>query len=279
MKTVGEILAASAGYLEKTQAGRSRRLAEEILSRVLKIRRIELYMRFDQPVREEELAEARPLCKRVYDGEPIEYVLGEVQFFGAAIRVDRRALIPRQETEILADAAAKRIGSEPGVLWDVCTGSGCLGISLKKKCPQLKASLSDLSPEALALAKENAEKNGVDVDLRLGDLFAPFAGERADFAIINPPYVGVSEYFALDPSVRDFEPKMALVGGEKGTEFYERIAAELPPMLNPGAKVFLEIGSLQGEAVQNIFSSPVWARSELVKDWSGKDRFFFLEMQ
>ena len=202
---------------------------------------------------------------------------GGVGFAGAPIEVNPSVLTPRPETEILADWIVKRIKGK--TLWDLCTGSGALGIALKKARPHLQVTLSDLSPEALALAGRNAEKNGAPVELLLGDLLAPFQGRQVEAVVCNPPYISEKEYLEISPSVRDFEPRGALVGGEMGTEVYERLARELPPYLTPGGQLFLEIGASQGEAVKEIFHSFAWGQRELVKDWSGKDRFFFLEKQ
>jgi len=278
MKSVGEILAATSSFLEKKKIERARRMAEELLAHALEVKRIDLYLQFDRPVEEEELSRIRPWVKRAAAREPIEYILGSIEFYGCKIRVDPRVLIPRPETEILVDWISKRIG-RVGSAWDLCTGSGCIGIALKKRFPHIAVILSDLSPEALALARENSRLNGVDVELLQGDLFAPFEGRRGDLVVANPPYVSAKEYVSLDSSVREFEPRAALVGGERGIEFYERLGEELPRFLNPGAQVFLEIGSTQGDAVQKIFSSSLWTKRELSRDFSGKNRFFFLEMQ
>lgn len=278
MKSVGEILNASAEFLERKKIARPKRLAEELLAHALRVKRIDLYMQFDRLVEESELSQMRPWIKRLSEGEPIEYIIGEVEFFGCRIKVDPRVLIPRPETEILVDHISKRLKGASSV-WDVCTGSGCIGIALKKKFPLISVSLADLSSEALTLASENAVLNDVKVECLLGDLMEPFNGRKTDAVVVNPPYVSVSEYLSLDPSVRNFEPKMALVGGDKGSEFYERLEKSLPGFLNPGAQVFLEIGFAQGDALQTIFSSPVWSKRECLPDWSGKDRFFFLEMQ
>ncbi len=264
MKTIGDLV-------KTTQP---RRLVEDLLAHVLGLKRIELYMQFDRPLIELELEQLRALWKRAVRGEPVQYVMGEVEFLGCRLKVDRRALIPRQETEILADYVAKL--APEGTLWDICCGSGCLGIALKKKFPSLNVVLSDISAEALELARENAERNEVDVTFLQGDLLAPFHNLQANFVVCNPPYISQSSYDQLDPSVRNFEPKGALVGGERGTEFYERLAAELPPFLAPHARVCLEIGFDQGDALKKNFN---WGSQTLQKDWSGKDRFFFLEKQ
>jgi release factor glutamine methyltransferase len=239
------------------------------------MKRLELYMHFDRPVDEKELAALRDPLKRLAKEEPIEYILGEVEFCGCKLSIDSRVLIPRPETEIFAERILNTI--QGPVVWDLCTGSGCLGIALKKRRPELDVTLSDLSSEALALAAQNATENQVKVSLVQGDLLAPFQGQQADVVVCNPPYISASEYLNLEPSVRNFEPMMALVSGERGTEFYERLARDLPLFLKDRAQVFLEIGSGQGLAVQKIFSGGPWIRAEVEKDWAGHDRFFFLE--
>ncbi|MBS0625870.1 MAG: peptide chain release factor N(5)-glutamine methyltransferase [Verrucomicrobia bacterium] len=278
MKTLGETLKLSASYLQERKIGEPRRQAEDLLAHVLSLKRIDLYMQYDRPLEEKELGILRELLKKRGKGEPHEYIVGETLFYGCKIRVDRSVLIPRPETEILVDLIGKKISGKK-VLWDLCTGSGCIGISLKKAFPELKVVLSDISPEALAVAKENARINEVDVECREGDLLAPFAGEKADYVVCNPPYISSKEYLTLDRSVADFEPKLALVGGERGDEFYGRLARELPAYLNAGASAFFELGTGQGEVVKNLFSDPLWTQRELKKDWAGHDRFFFLEKQ
>lgn len=268
MRTIGEVLKLSSDFLSDRKIERPKRIAEELLSHVLQLQRMDLYLQFDKPVIETELNVLRGLLIRCGKGEPLEYVIGEVKFFGCRIKIDPRVLIPRPETEILTDMISKRVKS--GVLWDVCTGSGYVGISLKKAHPELQVSLSDISPEALSLAAVNAQLNNVDVTLVQGDLLEPFKGQKADYVVCNPPYISEGEYDNLDPSVRDFEPKLALVGGQTGTEFYARLARELPKYLNPRAQVFFEIGSGQGEAVKKLFP-----QGELHCDWAGHPRFFF----
>lgn len=267
MKTLGEVLKLSQSFLK---VPRARRVSEELLAHVLQCKRMELYMQFDRPIVESELTVLRELLKRAAKNEPLQYIVGSVEFLGCTIKVDPRCLIPRQETEILADLIVKRVKS--GILWDVCTGSGCLGISIKKKRPDLTVVLSDISPDALALARENAKLNEVDVEILEGDLLEPFKGRKANYIVCNPPYIAESEYFTLDPSVRDFEPKGALVSGKVGTEYYSRLKREL----DPNSTCFFEIGAGQGEAVKEIFKNE---RYELISDWAGHPRFFLLERQ
>jgi release factor glutamine methyltransferase len=279
MKTLRDVLLLAAAYLEARGVERARRMAEELLSYALSLPRVELYLQHDRPLTEEELAPVRGWMKRLGEGEPLAYVLGFVEFFGCRIEVDRSVLIPRPETEILLDLACKALQGSEGVVWDLCCGSGCLGIGLKKRLPQLEVVLADCAQEALVAASRNARLNGVEVTLREGDLLSPFQGEKALAILCNPPYIAEKEYPSLHASVRDFEPRQALVGGPSGLEYYARLAQQMPSHLRTGGRVFMEIGSGQGEAVQRLFSAPCWQRRRVEQDWAGHDRFFFLEIE
>jgi len=279
MKTLLEVLQLSADYLQKKGGQNGRRQAEELLCDFLGCSRIKLYSSFDRPLTEAELTLFRERLQRRGEGEPAAYIHGGVQFYGCSLTVNPNVLIPRQETEILVSKVVESLENEPlegKRLWDLCCGSGCIGVALKKRLPQLDVSLADLSGEALEVAGENARRNGVGVQLLQGDLLAPFAGEKADYILCNPPYVSEVEYAALDREVVAHEPRMALVSGPGGLEFYKRLAAELPPYLNPGAKGWLEIGSGQGEGVSKIFKG---YRTLCEKDWAGHDRFFTFSLE
>lgn len=280
MKTLGEVLTASAGFLKERQCSRSRRIAEELVSHALKLERLELYMQFDRPVLEQELATLRLLLKRAAKGEPVEYIVGRIAFYHCDLELTPAVLIPRKETEILVDQICQQVRAAQGVeAWDLCTGSGCIGIAVKKACPGIAMTLSDLSEKALEVAARNAARNGVELAVKQGDLLSPFAGQRADLIFCNPPYVSAPEYLALDASVKDFEPREALFGGEDGLAIYRRLHQEMPAHLNRNAKVFFEIGAGQGSAVLDLFSKGPWKRTRVEKDWAGHDRFFFLEFE
>jgi release factor glutamine methyltransferase len=253
MKTVIEVLKLAQSFLH------SRRDAEDLLSHVLKMNRLDVYLHHDRPMEEEELAVLRELVKRRASGEPIAYLIGQVSFAGLTLKVDRRVLIPRPETEELVAQVLKR--SPQGTLLDLCTGSGCIGLALKRARPELKVILSDLCAEALEVARANSA--GFEVEILQGDFLAPLQGRHLDWIVSNPPYV--ADFAALPPSVRDFEPRLALEGG---LLYYERLAKERPP----NVKLFLEIGADQGEAVRKIFGT-----GEILKDSFGRDRFFTLE--
>lgn len=282
MKTLLEIVTLSADFLEKKGIKNGRREAIDLISFGLDVRPLDLYVQFDRPLNNDELEKCRNLLKRRATGEPIQYIRGQVEFFDCAFNVGRDVLIPRQETEILVDLIAALIAKEESagkMLVDMCCGSGCIGIALKRRFPDLEVVLSDLSPKALAVAKENAILNEVKVELCEGDFLEPLKGRAAHYFVCNPPYVSEVEYAELEVEVRNFEPKMALVAEEQGLAFYKQLANALPQILRPGGKMWLEIGSKQGEAVVDIFKACSVKNAKLLQDWSGHDRFFFLELE
>lgn len=282
MKTILDIINLSTEYLERNGIESPRREAEQLVADVLKVKRLDLYLQFDRPLNEKELEKCREALRRRGLREPIQYINGSVDFYGCKIAVSTDVLIPRQETELLVDKIVKVLETEDlrgKTLWDVCCGSGCIGISLKKRFPELEVVLSDRSPFAVETAEKNAQDNGVATPVLLGDLLAPFSGKKTHYLVSNPPYVSEDEYSELAPEVRKYEPREALIAGETGVEFYKRFALELPHYLLPRGKAWFEIGEGQGESVKEIFE-PVKSRHLLVeKDWSNRDRFFFLEIE
>lgn len=282
MYTIIEILNLTKNHLEKMKVPHPRRQAEELIGEALGIGRMGVYLDFERPLIEAELERCRSWLLRRSKGEPLQYICGKVEFFGCTIKVTSDVLIPRQETEILVDKIAKKlekIDLKNKILWDICCGSGCIGISLKKRFPQLTVVMSDISLAAIEIASDNAKANEVDVECLNGDLFGPFQGKKADFIVCNPPYIAEKELAMLDVEVRLYEPKLALVSGSSGLEIYERLADNLLSMLNPKGKVWFEIGAGQKSAVKALFCDPKWSSSEVESDWAGHDRFFSLEME
>ena len=282
MKTILEILALSTDYLQKKGIPNARRQAEDLVADALAIKRLDLYLRFDQPLSVEEMDRCRSFLQRRGTREPQQYINGSVAFLDCMISVNPHVLIPRQETEILADRIAKTLEKEDlegKTFLDLCCGSGCIGISLKKRFPQLSVILSDISTDALAVAKENAKNNDVEVNFLQGDLLSPLAEKKVDYLVCNPPYLTTKEFLEAEPEVQLFEPRHALVGGDSGLEFYARLAKELKKYLMGRAKVWLELGSTQGDAVNKIFENENWNKFSVEKDWAGHDRFFFLEIE
>lgn len=246
---------------------------EEVVANLLHIHRRDLFLNYDRALSQEGEIDLNVRLERLRKGEPLAYVIGEVEFFGARIKVSPAVLIPRQETELLTEKVAiymQQHEHEDKTLWDMCCGSGCIGISLKKKFPKLKVVLSDLSPKALEIAKTNASLNNVDVQFHQGDMFAPFEGEKCDFFVCNPPYVSEKDYDALSQEVKH-EPKMALIGG---TDFYKLIAEQLPGYISGFGCIWMEIGYDQKEEINKMFGY----KGSFEKDLAGHDRFFFLEI-
>lgn len=288
MKTIKELLPLSIEYLSKRKVPIARRSSEEIFAHILGLKRIELYMNFDRPIEEKEVIKIRALLKRRMNREPLEYILGIVEFYHSEINIDPSVLIPRPETEIMVDLIKKKLEKcdlAGKTLWDICTGSGCIAIALKKAFPDLNVVMSDFSEEALKLAKSNAMQNGVKILAKKGDLLTCFSKEKADFVVCNPPYVSEVEYESLEPEI-SYEPKDALIAGKTGLEFYQKLAKDLPGHLSAKSKVFLEIGKGQGSKIKEIFSevfeeesSKKLGSAKILLDLAGHDRFFFLEIE
>jgi release factor glutamine methyltransferase len=280
MKTLLDILNLSTGYLEQRGMKNARREAEELISDVLGVSRVNLYMQFDRPMIDAELETCRQRLARRAKGEPWQYISGEVEFLGCKIAVNKHVLIPRQETEILADIICKQLEKEDlqeKTFWDICCGSGCIGIAIKKRFPQLQVVLSDISEEAIQVAKKNAELNQVEIEFLKGDLLSPFSGRKVNFLVSNPPYIAAHEFNSLETEVKDYEPIQALISGPTGLEFYERFAKELKEFVVPQGKAWFEFGTSQGLAIYDMFCRANWTHCRVEKDWSGHDRFFFLE--
>lgn len=282
MKTLSEILALCTDYLTKQGVSSPRREAEDLLSDLLGCSRMSLYTQHDRPMIESELIPCRERLVRRGRGEPLAYIHGSVSFYGSQLQVTPDVLIPRQETEILVDEiikAEKKQKQAPQTICDVATGSGCIGLSLKKHFPLAHVTLTDISPTALKIAKQNAEQNHLDVEFCCGDLAEPLSGKQFDLLVCNPPYITEAEYATLEKEVRAFEPKLALVGGINGLEYYARLAKDLEKVMKPGGRVWFEIGSTQGEALRSLFSTPIWTNQTIHLDWSRKERFFSLEKE
>ena len=212
----------------------------------------------------------RQAVERRLSGEPLQYVLGEWEFMGLPFFVGPEALIPRQDTETLCEAALAWLMDRPGAaVLDLCCGSGCIGVSLAA-LGGAKVSFADVSPAALALAKRNASRNGVDGDFFESDLFLNVPGVY-DLVACNPPYLTAGEMEGRQKKLT-FEPALALFGGEDGLVFYRRLAAAWEACVRPGGLLLMEIGCTQGEAVKGLFPG-----AKIIKDIRGLDRVVCVE--
>lgn len=210
---------------------------------------------------------------------PLQHITGEQEFMGLSFQVNEHVLIPRQDTEILVEEAMRHLGDGMRIL-DLCTGSGCILLSLLKYSNECEGVGIDISEEALKTARENAEKLGLDAVFLAGDLFGPladFVSERTpdrlfDMVVSNPPYIETAVIDTLMPEVRDHEPFCALDGGADGLQFYRRILAEAPAHMRRGAVLLFEIGCGQGEAVARLMQEAGFLQVEVLQDYAGLDR-------
>lgn len=229
----------------------------------------EYFLRPEKEVLPQEKQLYRTLIRKRSVHIPLQHLTGSQEFMGLSFFVDENVLIPRQDTEILVEEALRALGSGMRVL-DVCTGSGCILLSLLKLCAGLEGTGTDLSEKALQVAGENARRLGVEASFVQGDLFEPVSG-KYDCIVSNPPYIASREVDVLMEEVRDHEPRMALDGGEDGLYFYRKIAAQSPKYLKDRGRIFLEIGFDQGEAVAGLLA-PAFDEVRIVQDLAGLDR-------
>ena len=255
-----------------------RMVAESILAHVCGIERsaLDIYGELN----DDEIMRSENLIARVISGEPFEYVIGKLEFYGNQIMLSRAAHIPSPETELMLDFAIKQLklrNLQSGIAIDVCCGTGCIGLGLKREMEGFEVVLTDIDSSCVDLAQDNANKLELDVRVLQGDFLAPAKAIGADLLFCNPPYISEQDYLELDPSVKDYEPKLALTAEDNGLFFYKKLAKELPSCLNKGALAFVEIGYNQGEVVKDIFEKSDLKVISLEKDLAGHDRFFFLE--
>jgi release factor glutamine methyltransferase len=213
------------------------------------------------------------LLERRRQGEPIQYITGETEFYGLPFRVTPDVLIPRPETEHLVEKVLELAANfaAPRIV-DVGTGSGCIAITLAHKLTHAAITAIDLSTVALTVARDNAKRNGVDLRFLEGDLLAPVAGERFEIVVSNPPYVPTADRESLSVEVRDYEPAQALFAGEDGLEVYRRLIPAAFDALIPSGFVVLEIGYGQSPAITEMLARCGFAQIEFVPDLQGIPR-------
>ncbi len=279
--TVLEAIRRSAEFLEKKGVDTPRLQAELLLAHVLKLPRMQLYLQFERVLTAAELDGLRELIQRRGRREPLQQILGSTSFCGLEVSLNRDVLVPRPETELLAEnawvfaaqLAAARAG--PATVLDFGTGSGCLAIAIAVKCPSARVHALDVSAAAVALARKNVERHGVSdrVDVVHGDGLATLAPElRFDLIVSNPPYIPSAEIAQLPPEVRDYEPRLALDGGADGLDFYRRFAVEAAPRLNARGKIMLEFGDGQATALRELFGQQNWIVERIVEDYTQRPR-------
>ena len=282
--TVLEVIQRSASFLTRKGVDSSRLQAELLLADVLGMPRMKLYLNFERALTQAEEDRLRQMVKRRGEREPLQHIVGWTSFCGLEIRVSRAALIPRPETELLAEAGwtflNQRVqqGSgearEPTAL-DFGTGTGCIAIALATKCPTARIVAVEVDSAAVELAKTNAGQNGVAerIEFVLGDGFDRLGGNPGfDLVISNPPYVPTAEIATLQPEVRDHDPHRALDGGEDGLEFFRYLAAHARGVLKADGKLMAEFGDGQAEPLQKIFSNENWVVEQIISDYTQRPR-------
>jgi release factor glutamine methyltransferase len=277
--TVLEVIQRGAEFLAGKGIDSPRLQLELLLAHVLQLPRLKLYLNFDRILTESEADQVRQLVKRRGQREPLQHLLGTTCFCGLDMIVNRSVLIPRPETELLAERAWKYCqalsASKPPVVLDYGTGSGCLAIAVARHCPSAVVHASDVSEPALGVAKENAQRHGVTERIRFwaGNGVAAWAGGIFfDLIVSNPPYIPSADIAHLMPEVRDWDPHGALDGGSDGLDFYRRLAVETLPITQPGACLMLEFGDDQGPRIRPLFEEQSWRVDPLVVDYSGRER-------
>jgi len=276
MKTLIEILTLSCEFLHAKGITSSRRDVERLIAHVLGLKRLDLYLQYDRPIDDKELTLIREGIRRLSFHEPIQYIEGKVAFHNCIVSVSTCVLIPRPETELLVDMVVRYLSGKERTemkILDLCSGSGCIGIALKKEYPELHVVLAEYSKDAIKVARQNAVDNNVVVEVVESNLLSGLSGRRFNCIISNPPYVSQAEYEILDKSVKLFEPKEALLAGSSGLEFYEAIAQSARDYLETDSALFLEIGALQNLAIRAIFERNGYANIISSKDFSDRDRF------
>lgn len=276
MLTILEIIKKTTDFLAGKGVDSARLNAELLIGHALGLKRMALYMQFERPLAEPELEKIRPLVRRRALREPLQYILGETEFFGLKLKVDRRALIPRPETELLLENVIAAWLTPPASILDLGTGSGAIALVLAQNYAEARTLAIDISEEALSLARENAQALGLEgrVSFRRSHWFADISvDERSDLIVANPPYLSAEETASTAPEVRGFEPTGALTAADGGIADLRVIIAGAPKFLNAGGLLALETGIAQHAALQELAADAGFSRVESRPDLTGRDRF------
>lgn len=276
-----EVIQRGAEFLARKGVESPRLDVELLMGHVLGMPRLKLYLDFDRELLEPDLNAIRNLVQRRGTREPLQHILGSAGFCGLEILVNRHVLIPRPETEVLAERAWEYLnalptaGAEPVAALDFGTGSGCLALALARHAPAARIVALDVSGAALEVARTNAARLNLAsrIEFYESDGFAAAAGAgRFHLIVANPPYIPTGEIEHLPPEVRDHDPRLALDGGPDGLTFLRKLAREAPQFLLPGGRLMCEFGDGQSALVPALFSLPPWSSAEVLVDLTGRPR-------
>jgi release factor glutamine methyltransferase len=276
MLTILEIIKRTTEFFAKRGVESSRLNAELLIGHALGLKRMHLYLQFERPLSEAELEKIRPLVKRRGNREPLQYIIGETEFCGLKLKVDRRALIPRPETEYLVELLAGKLSAPPATILDLGTGTGALALALAAKYPEAVVTAVDKSAEALALARENTEALKLTGRMRLlvSDWFSALAaGDKFQLIVANPPYLTEDEMREAAPEVREHEPVSALVAAAEGRADLEQIIAQARLFLEAGGLLACETGVAQHAPLLERATQAGYVRTESLRDLTDRDRY------
>jgi len=273
--TVLEILRWTADYFRDKGIDAARLDAELLLADTLSLDRVGLYLHFDRPLSPDELAAFRARVRRRASHEPLQYILGETEFWSLVLEVGPDVLIPRPDTEILVEEILPRLPAGAELL-DVGTGSGAIAIAVASEKPDVQVTAIDSSAAALQVARRNAERHGLidRIRFREADL-AGLPDEAYDLVVSNPPYVATSEWDSLMPEVRDHEPRTALCGGDDGLQAYRHLAGQVRRVVRPGGWMLVEVGATQAATVLTLFKEAGLNACGVRDDYAGIPRVVF----
>lgn len=276
--TIREIKERTEGFFESKGVPNARLDTDTLIAHSLGIKRLELYLDLDRPLTESQLAELRPLVKRRADREPMQYIIGSVDFCDMLLKVDARALIPRYETEELVERVSEALSVAPKQILDLGTGSGALALALAKRYPEASVDAVDFSAPALSLAKENAitQELAERITFHEGSWFNPLEAGDEQYALIisNPPYLTTAEMTTAEPEVVAYEPHSALVSGANGLDDLHLIFKDAAAYLQRGGLLALETGIAQTAAL-DAMAEGAGLRGHFIEDLSGRPRFYF----
>jgi release factor glutamine methyltransferase len=277
MLTVLEAINLSSDYLSRKNIESSRINAENLLAHVLKCKRLDLYLAFDRPLKENEINEYRELIRRRGTAEPLQYIVENVEFYGLNFKVNPYVLIPRPETELLIEKILESLNKNDVLkILDIGTGSGNIAISLAKHLPNAQLMAIDISEDAINVAKKNSELNNINGQINfykqdfLNDNQLKY--NNFDLIVSNPPYVSRDDYMGLNPELKNYEPRIALTDENDGLNFYRLISKKARNMLKTGGQIFYEVGLGQSELVKNLLIENNFKEIHIFKDYSNIDR-------